>query len=173
MVAVGSNSTPTVFDTEFSAAVTVTAVAVVTAAAVAVNVPVDAPEATVTEAGTVRSALFDDNVTAVELVVVALSATEQLSVPAPVIVLAVQATPVSVGVIATAGLSVTVVVAVLPTRDAVIVAVVVVVTALAVAVNDADDAPVATVALAGTLRLPVELDSATAVAAVAGPLRSI
>lgn len=158
-------------ETELNVAVKVTGVAVVTAAAVAMNDPVDNPEATVTEDGTVRLALLDDNDTSVALVAVALSVTVQLSVPAPVIVDSAHPTAVSDGGVTTAGSTVIVVLAVFPAKDAVIFAVVALVTALPVAVNEPTDAPAGTVTLDGTLRLLLELDKVTTVAEVAAPLR--
>ena len=79
-------------------AVRVTVVAVLTAVAVAVKLALAAPDATVTDAGTLTAESLLARLTAKPpLAAAAFKVTEQLSVPAPVIEPLVQLNPVSTG----------------------------------------------------------------------------
>jgi hypothetical protein len=89
-----------VSDTEFALAVRVTVAAVLTAVAVAEKLALVAPEATVTDAGTVTALLLLARLTANPLLAAAaFSVTVQLSVPAPVIEPLAHVNPLNTGVV--------------------------------------------------------------------------
>jgi hypothetical protein len=85
-----------VFATPPAVAVSVAVCAVLTAAAAAVNTALDAPAATVTDAGTVTALLLLARPTVVAVVAAAVSVTVHASVPAPVSVALPHVTPLSV-----------------------------------------------------------------------------
>ncbi|MBV6465992.1 MAG: hypothetical protein PGMFKBFP_01289 [Anaerolineales bacterium] len=149
--------------TPFNEAVTVAVPSAVTVPAVAEKLPLDAPAATVTDAGTVRLALLSDTAT----VVFAVAAFDRLTVhvadaPDP------REDGVHASEVNTAGLTrVTATDCVTPFNEAVTVAVPSAVTVPAVAEKLPLDAPAATVTDAGTVRLALLSDTATAVFAVA------
>jgi hypothetical protein len=92
------SATAKVSETPPALAVKVTVVAVLTAVAVAVKLALVAPDATVTDDGTLTAELLLATLTAKPpLAAAALKVTEQLSVPAPVIEPLVQLNPVSTG----------------------------------------------------------------------------
>ena len=135
-------------DAPFSEAVICALVSVLTVAAVAVNTALAAPEATVTEAGTVTFALLLDRLTgSPPTEAAAVNFTVQLLVPAPVSDAGLQLIPLN----ASAAFTVTAAVAVAPDALAVTVTLCNVEALPAVAVNVALVAPEATVTEAGTV----------------------
>ena len=154
----GTTVTVAVAEPPFNDPVTVTAAEEVTVPAVAMKVPVVAPAATVTDAGTVSAALFPDSVTALALAAACDNVTVHVVLPPEEIELGEHRSAVTV----VNGTTVTVAVAEPPFNDPVTVAAAEEVTVPAVAVKVPVVAPAATVTDAGTVSAALFPDSVTA-----------